>query len=181
MGITFQETKLKGSFVIEPERFEDNRGFFARSFSQTEFAAYVDTSQFVECGISYSHKKFTVRGMHFQSFPHAQGKLVRCTRGAIYDAIIDLRTDSPSYGQWIAAELTAQNQLMLYVPEGFAHGFQTLEDSCEVFYQLSSIYAPEAECGVRWDDPAFNIHWPERVNVTINERDRRFPDYQLVI
>jgi dTDP-4-dehydrorhamnose 3,5-epimerase len=174
--IYFREAKLKGACVIEPERFEDARGFFARSFSQTEFEAHGLRSQFEEAGISFNLRKHTLRGMHWQAPPDAQAKLVRCTRGAIYDVIIDLRSGSPTYKQWLAQELTAQNRLMLYIPEGFAHGFQTLTDETEVFYQMSKAYAQASERGVRWNDPAFGISWPETERIIINERDRNFPD-----
>lgn len=176
--IIFKETNLNGAFVIEPERFEDHRGFFARSFSQKEFLEHRLRGQFVEAGISFNLKRHTVRGMHFQAPPHAQAKLVRCTRGAVYDVMIDLRPESSTYKQWFAQELTEQNRLMLYVPEGFAHGFQTLEDETEIFYQLSEGYAPASEGGVKWNDPAFAISWPETEGIIINERDRAFPDYQ---
>lgn len=174
--ISFKETKLKGAYLIEPEKFEDQRGFFARSFSQQEFADHGLHSLFVESGISFNDRKYTVRGMHWQVPPNAQAKLVRCTRGAIFDVMIDLRPDSPTYRQWFAQELTAQNRLMLYVPEGFAHGFQSLEDKTEMFYLLSAAYEPASERGVRWNDPAFAISWPETEDVILNERDRTFPD-----
>ena len=177
--IIFKETKLKGASVIEPEKFEDVRGFFARSFSQKEFVDHGLRAEFVEAGISFNLRKHTLRGMHFQAAPHAQAKLVRCTRGAIYDVMIDLRRGSPSYKQWVAQELTAENRLMLYIPEGFAHGYQTLEDGSEVFYQLSGCYAPASERGVRWDDPAFAISWPVTEGIIINERDRSYPDFEL--
>src|SRR5688572_25037836 len=176
--IIFKETKLKGAFLIEPEKFEDLRGFFARSFSQKEFLEHGLRAEFVEAGISFNLRKHTVRGMHFQAAPHAQAKLVRCTRGAIYDAMIDLRPGSPTYKQWFAHELTAQNRLMLYIPENFAHGYQTLEDGSEVFYQLSGCYAPATERGVRWNDPAFAIRWPVTDGIIINERDRGYPDFE---
>jgi dTDP-4-dehydrorhamnose 3,5-epimerase len=179
MGIIFRETKLKGAFVLEPERFDDERGLFARSFSDREFEAHGIDPRIVECNISFSRKKHTIRGIHFQSAPYAQAKLVRCTQGAICDVMIDLRPDSPNYKQWVAEELTAKNRLMLYIPEGFAHGFQTLEDDTEVFYQVSNYYAPETAGGVRWDDPAFAIRWPETEQVILNERDRTYPDYPL--
>ncbi len=179
MGIKFKETALKGAFVIEPERFDDERGFFARSFSAKEFAKQGINTQLVECNISYNLKKGTIRGMHFQAAPHAQAKLVRCTAGAILDVIIDLRPASPTLGQWVGVELTAQNRKMLYVPEGFAHGFQTLVDETEVFYEVSDYYAPESCGGVRWDDNAFRIDWREKQNVTINERDRSYPDFKF--
>jgi dTDP-4-dehydrorhamnose 3,5-epimerase len=176
--IIFKETKLKGAFVIEPEKFEDQRGFFARSFSEQEFSSHGLQGHFVEAGISFNLRKHTVRGMHFQAEPHAQAKLVRCTRGAVLDAMIDLRPESPTYKQWFAQELSAQNRLMLYIPEGCAHGFQTLADETEVFYQLSAGYTPESERGVRWNDPAFGITWPVTGGVIINERDRTYPDFK---
>src|SRR5687767_6605691 len=176
--IIFKETKLKGAFLIEPEKFEDQRGFFARSFSQKEFLEHGLRAEFVEAGISFNLRKHTVRGMHFQAPPNAQAKLVRCTRGAIYDAMIDLRPDSPTYKHWFASELSAQNRLMLYIPEGCAHGFQSLEDETEVFYQLSAGYTPASERGVRWNDPVFGISWPATDGVIINERDRTYPDFK---
>jgi dTDP-4-dehydrorhamnose 3,5-epimerase len=176
--IIFKETKLKGAFVIEPEKFEDLRGFFARSFSQQEFLDQGLRGEFVEAGISFNRRKHTVRGMHFQAPPNAQAKLVRCTRGRIFDAMVDLRHDSPTYKQWVAQELTGENRLMLYIPEGCAHGFQTLEDDSEVFYQLSQGYAPACERGVRWNDPAFGITWPVTDDVIMNERDRNYPDFE---
>lgn len=179
--IIFRETKLKGAFVIEPERFEDQRGFFARSFSQQEFLALGLKAQFVEAGISFNLRKHTVRGMHFQAPPHEQAKLLRCTRGSIFDALIDLRPESPTYMQWFAQELTARNRLMLYIPEGCAHGFQTLEDETEVFYQLSTRYAPTSERGVRWNDPVFDIPWPATEGVIVNERDRTYPDFEITL
>jgi dTDP-4-dehydrorhamnose 3,5-epimerase len=179
VGIGFQETELQGAFVIAPERFGDERGFFARSFSDREFAAHGISSPLVECNISYNIRRHTIRGMHFQQAPYAQAKLVRCTAGAIYDVIIDLRPGSKTYGRWIGVELTAENRQMLYVPEGFAHGFQTLQDDTEVFYQVSAYYAPESCDGVRWDDPAFAIGWPAIAGVTINERDQSYPDFRF--
>lgn len=178
MGITFEETKLKGAYLIKPERFDDERGFLSRSFSASEFEARGLNPCIAECNISFSRKKHTVRGMHFQRGPHAQAKLVRCTRGAVFDVIIDLRPGSNTYAQWIAAELTEENRHLLYVPEGFAHGFQTLVDNVELFYQMSVCYTPGSEGGVRWNDPAFGINWPEREAVTINERDRTYADFR---
>jgi len=178
MGITFRETKLKGAFVIEPEKFEDDRGFLARSFSQREFENHGLNARMVECNISFSSKRHTVRGMHFQNPPHAQAKLIRCTKGSIYDVIVDLRPKSSTFKQWIGEELTVENRRLLYVPEGFAHGFQTLEENTEVFYQISNFYAPGSEGGVRWNDPAFGIMWPATDGVTINERDRNYPDFK---
>ncbi len=158
--VIFRETKLQGAYLIEPERIEDERGFFARSFCQQEFASHGLNPHVVQCNISFNRKRGTVRGMHYQTAPHDEAKLVRCTRGAIYDVIIDLRPHSPTCRQWVAAELTAENRLMYFIPEGFAHGFQTLDDDTEVFYQMTEFYHPECARGVRWDDPVLAIHWP---------------------
>ena len=157
MGIIFTETKLKGAFIVDPQKFEDERGFLSRSFSANEFESRGLNPRIAECNISFSKKRYTVRGMHFQHAPFAQAKLVRCTKGAVYDVIIDLRPDSPAFKQWVGEELTAENRRMLYVPEGFAHGFQTLEDDTEVFYQITNFYNPGSEGGVRWNDPVFGI------------------------
>ena len=170
------ETQLKGAFVIELETFEDVRGFFARAWSDREFEAVGLDARFVESNISFNEKKGTLRGMHYQLPPYDQTKLVRCTRGSIYDVIIDLRPGSPTFKQWFAQELSAQNHLMLYVPGEFAHGYQTLEDKTEVLYQTSAYYAPEHGRGVRWNDPAFNIPWPID-NLVMIERDRNYPDF----
>ena len=175
----FNATKLPGAFVIEPERFEDERGFLARAWTAREFAAQGLAPPFVECNISYNRRKGTLRGMHFQRTPHAQAKLVRCTRGALYDVIIDLRPDAPTFKQWLGVELTAENRLMLYVPEGFAHGFQTLADETELYYQMSAPYVPTAADGVRWDDPAFRIEWPDNDGAEriIIARDHEYPNF----
>ena len=178
MGMIFKETKLQGAFRIEPERFDDHRGFLARSFSRLEFEAHGLNPRMVECNISFNKRRGTVRGMHFQAAPHAQAKLLRCTAGAIYDVIIDLRPGSATHSQWVGTELTAENRLMLYVPEGFAHGYQTLKDETEVLYQVTDYYAPQSAGGVRWNDPAFGIAWPETERVIINERDRAYPDFR---
>ncbi len=175
----FRETKLGGAFVIEPEQLADERGFFARSWSAAEFAARDLDPRLAECNISHNRRRGTLRGMHYQESPAGQVKLVRCTAGAIYDVIIDLRPGSPTFGHWTGVELTARNRLMLYVPLDFAHGFQTLEDDTEVFYQVSSTYAPASARGVRWDDPAFRIGWPEAAERIINERDRTYPDFRV--
>jgi dTDP-4-dehydrorhamnose 3,5-epimerase len=172
----FTETKLAGAFLIDLERHVDVRGFFACNWSEREFSERGLVSHFVESNISFSHKAGTLRGMHYQAAPYGQVKLVRCTSGAIYDVIIDLRPDSPTFKQWTAVELTEGNHLMLYVPLGFAHGFQTLEDNSEVTYQVSSSYHPESSTGLRWDDPAFGIPWPEGEPVII-ARDRLYPDF----
>lgn len=169
----FIETKLKGAYIIELEPIEDERGFFARSFCQKEFEKHNLNFCIVQCNISYNKNKGTLRGMHYQVAPYQEAKLVSCTSGAIYDVIIDLRPNSPTYCQWFAVELSAQNYKMLYIPEGFAHGFQTLTDNTVVFYQMSEFYHPECASGVRWDDKAFGIEWPIPKPV-ISERDRNF-------
>ena len=171
------ETKLKGAFIVELERREDRRGFFALSWSQKEFESLGLSSLLVECNISFNSKKGTLRGMHFQVAPYAQAKLVRCTSGSVYDVIIDLREDSPTFKQWSAVELTAENHKALYVPEGFAHGFQTLEDRTEILYQMSEIYAPECSRGIRWNDPLFSVEWPPAERIII-DRDNSFEDWK---
>ncbi len=172
----FMETDLKGAFLIEPERRVDARGFFARTWAVEEAVAHGLNPRVVHCNISFNAKKGTLRGLHYQRPPFAEAKLVRCTRGAIFDVILDLRRDSPTFTRHVAIVLTAENHRMLYVPEGFAHGFQTLADATEVFYQMSQVYAPEYAAGVRWDDPRFAIPWPEDER-TIAERDRAYPDF----
>lgn len=174
--MVFLETKIKGVFIIDLDRLEDERGFFARTFCAEEFEAHGLSNQFVQCSISFNKKKGTLRGMHYQVAPHPEAKLVSCIRGAIYDVIIDLRKDSSTYCQWFAVELSAENYKMLYIPEGLAHGFQTLEDNAVVLYQMSEFYQPECARGVRWDDPSFGIEWPlaERI---ISDRDRQYPDF----
>lgn len=172
----FTETKLAGAFVIELERLVDMRGFFATNWSEREFGARGLVPRFVESNLSCSNKRGTLRGMHYQAQPHGQVKLVRCTMGSIFDVIIDLRPGSPTFKQWVSVELTAENRRMLYVPIDFAHGFQTLEDNTEVTYQMSSPYHPESSRGVRWNDPAFGIPWPEAERVII-ARDREYPDF----
>jgi len=172
----FHETELKGAFVIEPERYADDRGFFARSWCQKEFEQHGLVSRIVQANISYNKKKGTLRGMHYQAVPYQETKLVRCSRGAIIDVIIDVRPESATFRKWIGVELTANNYKMLYVPEGFAHGFQTLEDDTEVLYQVSQFYTPDAERGARWNDPAFQIKWPEPV-ATTSEKDANWPDF----
>jgi dTDP-4-dehydrorhamnose 3,5-epimerase len=169
----FIETALKGAFIIEPEPIRDERGFFACTWNQEEFARRGLNPRVVQANVSFNRQRGTIRGMHFQMSPHQEAKLVRCTTGSIYDVIIDRRDDSPSLNQWIGLELSAGNRRMLYVPEGFAHGFQTLEDNTEVAYQISEYYHPESACGVRWDDPAFGIKWPLQVS-EISEKDRSY-------
>jgi dTDP-4-dehydrorhamnose 3,5-epimerase len=176
--VIFTETTLKGAFLIEAERREDERGFFARTWCQREFASHGLEKNWVQCSISFNRKKGTLRGMHYQAPPYEEAKLIRCTRGAIFDVIVDLRPHSPSFKHWVGLELTADNRRMLYIPEGFAHGFQTLADETEIFYQMSQFYAPEYASGVRWDDPALHIAWPTDER-TISERDRSYPDFLL--
>lgn len=171
----FSETKLKNVYLIEQERFEDDRGFFARTFCKKEFQAHGIHSTFVQCNTSFNVKKGTLRGMHYQSKPHEEAKLVRCTMGAIYDVVIDIQPESNTFREWIAVELTFVNRKMIYVPEGFAHGFLTLEDNTEVFYQISEFYTPESSRGVRWNDPAFNVQWPMDIAV-ISDRDSQYPN-----
>ena len=172
----FTPTKLKDAYIVEPKKIEDERGFFARSWCEKEFRDRGLNPNLVQCNISFNKKKGTLRGMHLQVEPYAEAKLVRCTQGAIYDAIVDLRPDSETYKQWIGVELTADNRKALYVPEGFAHGFQTLADNTEVFYQMSQFYAPECARGYRWNDPGFGINWPEEISV-ISEKDLNLSVY----
>jgi dTDP-4-dehydrorhamnose 3,5-epimerase len=176
--VLFKATKLKGAFIIEPERLEDERGFFARTWCKREFEKQGLNANLVQCNTSFNRKKGTLRGMHYQAAPHAEAKLVKCARGSIYDVIIDLRPHSDTYKEWFAAELTGDNHKMLYIPEHFAHGFLTLEDNTEVFYQMSEFYYPECAKGVRWSDPAFSIPWPMDILV-ISDKDRRYHDFTV--
>ena len=173
----FKETELKGVFVVEPEIIEDERGFFACSWSPVEFEKHGLNTRLVQCNISFNKKRGTLRGMHFQAKPHQEAKLVRCTRGGIYDVAVDLRPESPTRYRWVAAELTADNYQMLYIPEGFAHGYQTLVDNTEIFYQMSETYHPESARGLRYDDPVFGVKWPLPLSV-ISERDRSYADFE---
>ncbi len=172
----FSETKLKGVFVVDLAPHYDERGFFSRSWCQKEFTDQGLDPRLVQCNVSYNKQKGTMRGMHLQFPPFAEVKLVRCTRGSIYDVIIDLRRKSASYLQWLGIELTSENHRALFVPEGFAHGFITLEDDTEVFYQMSEFYSPECSRGYRWNDPVFGIQWPIPVAV-ISEKDAALPDF----
>jgi len=175
----FRETALPGVWIIEPERREDHRGFFARTWCEEEFAAHGLNPQLVQCSVSSNVRRGTLRGMHYQAAPHAEAKLIRCTRGAIWDVALDLRPGSPAFRQHVGIELTAENHLALYIPEGVAHGFQTLDDDTEVLYQMSAAYAPESGRGVRFDDPAFGIHWPIPEPVML-DRDRNYPRVETV-
>lgn len=172
----FLPTALSGAFIIELDRREDDRGFFARTWCRNEFAEMGLNPDLVQCSISYNRCRGTLRGLHWQVAPHAEAKLVRCTRGAIWDAIVDLRPGSPTYTQHLGVELTAESGRALYIPEGMAHGFMTLEDDCEVSYQMSQFYEPAAARGARWNDPAFDIRWPLG-NPIMHPRDAGYPDF----
>lgn len=172
----FQPTSLAGAYVIDLHKLEDERGFFARSWCVQEFAEHGLETRLVQCNVSLSKVQGTVRGMHYQAEPFAETKLVRCTRGAIYDVIVDLRPASPTFLHWFGVTLSAENRTMLYVPQGFAHGFQTLADQTEVFYQMSEFYAPEAARGLRWDDPKVQVQWPLPITV-MALKDQSYPDF----
>lgn len=176
--MNFQEISLKDAYEITPRRLEDERGFFARSWCQNEFKEHGLNPNLAQCSISFNHIRGTLRGMHFQAAPHEEAKVVRCTMGAVYDVIVDLRRDSPTYLGSYGAELNSENRKMLYVPEGFAHGFITLSDNSEIFYQMSEFYHPESASGYRWNDPSFDIAWPIPVQL-ISERDANYPDYPV--
>lgn len=172
----FTKTNLEGAFIVEIQRLEDERGFFARSFCQREFQEHGLNPKLAQCNISYNKIKGTMRGMHFQADPYQEAKLVRCMQGAIHDVIIDLRLDSPTYKEHFAIDLIAEAHNALYVPEGFAHGFLTLAPETYVFYQMSEFYAPGYARGFRWNDPAFNVNWPAEIEM-ISERDANYPDF----
>jgi len=173
----FDETKLPGAFEIRLEPRSDERGFFARTWCQREFEAHGLKARLVQCSLSFNARKGTLRGMHYQATPCAETKLVRCTKGAIYDVVLDLRPQSTTFKKWIAVILTAENRNAVYVPEGFAHGFLTLEDETEVLYQMSEFYNAESARGVRWDDPAFQITWPQKVQA-ISQTDRTYANFE---
>jgi dTDP-4-dehydrorhamnose 3,5-epimerase len=173
----FDEAKLPGVFEIRLEPRSDDRGFFARAWCQKEFEAHGLNARLVQCSLSFNTRRGTLRGMHYQVPPYAESKLVRCTKGAIYDVVLDLRPQSTTFKNWIAVVLTAENRNAVYVPEGCAHGFLTLEDETEVLYQMSEFYNAESARGVRWDDPAFQIRWPQKVQV-ISQRDRTYANFE---
>ena len=173
----FFETELKGSYIIELEKLEDERGFFTRIWDKKKIQDKGLDSDLVQMSFSFTKKKGTLRGMHFQKKPFEETKLVRCTRGKIFDVIIDLRPESNTYKKWIGVELKSDNLKMLYIPEGFAHGFQTLEDDTEVFYQMSNWFSPEHVRGIRWNDPSFQIKWPLPVE-NISDKDKTWKDFQ---
>ena len=167
---------LTGAFLIEMEPIVDNRGFFARTWCADEFKLNGLNPKLAQCSISFNARKGTLRGMHYQDVPFMEAKLVRCSSGGIYDVIVDLRPKSPTFCKWFAAELTSENRKMIYVPEGFAHGFQTIADNSEVIYQISESYHPESARGIRWNDPRFGIKWPIE-NPLLSERDAAFPEF----
>ncbi len=173
----FSATRLTDAVIIDVERHGDERGYLARTFCEREFADHGLQTRFVQASTIFSPARDTLRGLHFQRPPHGEVKLVRCTRGAARVTIVDLRPDSPSYRQWLGVELTPDNGRLLYVPIGFAQGYQTLVEDTEVAYQMSHEYVPEAASGVRWDDPAFGIEWPPARQRIISERDRAWPDH----
>jgi dTDP-4-dehydrorhamnose 3,5-epimerase len=175
----FEQTELPGAYLIEIERRPDERGFFARTFCEREFAEHGLPVRFPQCNLSNNLRAGTLRGMHYQAAPLWEAKLVRCVRGAVYDVIIDLRPDSPARYRWLGAELSADNGRALYVPEGFAHGFITLADHTDVFYHMSEFFRPDGARGLRWDDPRFGIRWPIAPSV-ISERDATYPDFDPV-
>ena len=172
----FVGTELKGVFVIELEKLEDERGFFARTYCSNEFRERGIEFDCVQCNVSFNRKRGTLRGMHFQLSPYEEAKVVRCTMGASYDVIVDLRPDSETFKQWIAVELTQENWKMIYIPKGFALGFQTLADNTEVFYHMSQFYAPDYARGFRWNDPSFNVTWPLS-EMIISEKDQNWEDF----
>ncbi len=173
----FNVTDLAGVYVIEPERHQDSRGHFARTFCQDEFAAQGLETSIAQCSFSFNRRKGTLRGLHYQATPYQEVKLVRCERGAIYDVILDLRPDSPTFKRHLAVELNEENGRAVYIPGGFAHGFQTLVDDTQVFYQMSKPYSSRHARGARWNDPAFGIDWPEDVRIIL-ERDANYPDFE---
>lgn len=174
----FKETPLKGAFEIEVQKIEDDRGFFGRLWCENEMKAQGLNTNLVQSNVSLSAKKGTLRGMHFQRNPYQETKLVRCTKGAVYDVIVDLRPESPTFKQWHGIMLSEDNHKMIYVPENFAHGFLTLKDNSEVYYLVTQFYNKSKEAGVRWNDPAFSIDWPEEIQ-EISDKDSIHPDFDL--
>jgi dTDP-4-dehydrorhamnose 3,5-epimerase len=174
--LIFKPTDLPGAFVIEPERRADVRGYFARTFCEKEFVDQGLEPHISQCSVSFNHRKGTLRGMHYQAAQFEEVKVVRCNRGAIYDVIIDLRPASPAFKKWLAVRLDEEDGHMLYIPKGFAHGFQTLADDTEVFYQMSQVFSSQHARGVRWNDPAFSIEWPDDQRIIL-DRDRNYPDF----
>jgi dTDP-4-dehydrorhamnose 3,5-epimerase len=176
--LIFSETKLKGAFVIDLEKLEDERGFFGRLWDKKEFEIRRLDSDLVQCSTSFNKKKGTLRGLHYQKPPHEETKIVRCTRGKIFDVIVDLRRNSKTFKDWIGVELSEENYKMIYIPKGFAHGFQTLTDNTEVFYQISQYFMQEYSSGLRWNDTAFNIEWPFASPTIISEKDSSYSNFE---
>ena len=175
----FIETNIDGAYRIEVEKFGDERGFFARGFCEKEFDEQGITMPVVQANIGYSKKKYTTRGLHYQLEPHAEAKLVRCTKGALLDVAVDIRPDSPTYGRSVAIGLTEEEPTQVFIPAGCAHGYQTLADDSEIFYMVSAFYAPDHERGIRWNDPSLDIPWKETENVIVSEKDKNWPDFTL--
>jgi dTDP-4-dehydrorhamnose 3,5-epimerase len=176
MQMRFVETELRGAFTVELDAREDERGWFARLWDPNELAAHGLDTRIAQASAAWNARGGTIRGLHYQAAPHGEAKLVRCTRGALYDVLVDLRPDSETFRRWTGFELSAEGRRMVYVPEGVAHGYQTLADDTEALYLISEFYEPDAQRGVRWDDPAFAIEWPAEPTV-ISERDRAWPDF----
>jgi dTDP-4-dehydrorhamnose 3,5-epimerase len=175
----FEETTLAGVWTIEIERLEDSRGWFTRTFDSGEFRARGLNPDVLQCNSSFNTRAGTIRGMHYQSEPYGESKLVRCVRGAIFDVAVDLRPESPTFCRWYGIELSAENRRASFISSGIAHGFQTVTNDCEVLYQMGQRYVPEAACGVRWDDPAFAIRWrPSAGELIISDKDRAYPDFR---
>ena len=166
----FSKTMLVGVYIIDMEQIEDERGFFARSWCEKEFSLHEINSKFVQCNISFNKKMGTLRGMHYQAAPFEEAKLIRCIKGSVYDVVIDIQPNSPSFMKWFGVRLSADSYKLIYIPKGFAHGFITLEDNTELFYQMSEFYHPESANGIMWDDPKININWPE-INKIISKKD----------
>lgn len=178
--LIFRTTKLDGVWLIEPQKIEDERGNFARTFCEKEFVDHGLDTTVSQCNLSFNRKRGTLRGMHFQKEPYAETKLVRCTRGRMYDVVADLRPESPTHKHWVAFDLSAENRMAVYIPAGCAHGFMTLEDETEVFYQINVPYRADHASGFRWDDPAFNIHWPDGGPKIISPKDKTWPHLEDV-
>ena len=175
----FRELSIQGAYLIRIAPVSDERGFFARAFCEEAFAERGLCARFVQTSLAYTRRRGTIRGLHYQVFPHGEAKLIRCIRGAVWDVCVDLREGSPTYGQWLGAELSAENRDMLYAPAGCAHGYQALRDDTEVLYSVSSPYAPEYERGIRWDDPAFGIEWKSVGEVILSDKDTAWGNYRL--
>lgn len=176
----FIKTDFKDCFIIEIEKKIDDRGFFARIWDKEIFKKYKINEDFIQSSISVNKKKFTLRGIHYQKKPYEESKIVRCTKGSIFDVVVDLRPDSKTYKKWISVELSSENYRMIYIPKGIAHGFQTLENNTEVLYQISEKHKPSFSSGIRWNDPQFQIKWPNN-HPTLSEKDKRYPDFKEMV